>query len=60
LIACSIAVVLGACAGCPSCVAADHSLSSAETGQVREFINRLDCWSSETAGEQRRCEFVRQ
>jgi hypothetical protein len=59
MIACSIAAVLGAGAGIPSCAAADRPISSVDAGQTRELVNRPDCWSCETP-DKRGCEFIRQ
>ena len=58
MIACSLAAVLGA--GIPSCAAADRPIAAVETGQTRELINRLDCWSCASADALRGCEFTEQ
>jgi phage portal protein BeeE len=57
-IVCSLVTFISTSLATMSCHAADRPNSFAETGQLRELVNRPDCWTCENIDDLRRCEIA--
>jgi hypothetical protein len=49
------AAFLASCMAVASCAASDRSVSSAESAERGDLINRPDCWTRERSDEWYRC-----